>query len=519
VQTTLRDVLAALGAPLVEVLTTPVGMDTPIDGVAIVDPDDEPDEYTGRLVLVIGVRGRAALGTVRAIARRGAAAVAVKVGSGSADDLRAAVEGSTATVLAVRDDARWDHVEQLARDVVDQDGAGGDPGDLFTLAQTTALLTGGLVSIEDVSSRVLAYSRSDSAAADELRRLSVLGWQGPSDYLRLLREWGVFDTVRAGEDVVRITEHAELGIRPRLAVGIHAGTRWLGTIWVQQGTAPFAERAEEVLLGAARVAAGHLVRRRAQRTAGGQWNHDLVVGLLQGRIAPDVVAATAGIDASSTSVVAAFAIEGSDALGAVELAEVVSVHAAGYRRGALTAVDGSRVYTVLPGVPLDRVERALRAMCAEVVRIAARRTGTQVRAGIGAAAASLAGTPGSRAEADRVLDTMAPGTDVAALADLRSEILLDAVLGLVDGAADVRDPAAGRLVAHDATHGTDLAGSVLAYLDALGDVRQAADALTVHPNTLRHRLRRATAVAGVALGDPSARIVTHLELLRTRRHS
>ena len=67
--------------------------------------------------------------------------------------------------------------------------------DLYGLAQTVAALTGGLVSIEDDRSRLLAYSATDGAA-DELRMLSILGRAGPADYLRRLRERGVFDRLR-----------------------------------------------------------------------------------------------------------------------------------------------------------------------------------------------------------------------------------------------------------------------------------------------------------------------------------
>jgi sugar diacid utilization regulator len=220
-------------------------------------------------------------------------------------------------------------------------------------------------------------------------------------------------------------------------------------------------------------------------------------------------------------VVAGFAVRsaptGAHAFGVAELAEVVSVHAATYRRGALTASDGVRVYAVLPDVPLDRPESGLRSMCAEVAALTLRRTGVRVQAGIGATASALAGAPTSRTEADRVLDTMGEAVAVAALADLRAEILLDGTLRALAAAPDLHDPAVERLVTYDAEHGTDLAGSVVAYLDAMGDVRAAADALTVHPNTLRYRLRRAGAVAGLALGDPRARLVHHLQLLIARR--
>ena len=151
-------------------------------------------------------------------------------------------------MLAVRGDVRWDNLERLVRDVLETERPAADaPADLFALAQTVAVLTGGIVSIEDTASRVLAYSRTDGDTPDELRRLSILGRQGPPGYLRMLREWGVFERLRSGEDVVRVEEHAELGIRRRLAVGIHAGHRQLGTIWVQEGAGPFAERADGVL--------------------------------------------------------------------------------------------------------------------------------------------------------------------------------------------------------------------------------------------------------------------------------
>jgi len=198
-----------------------------------------------------------------------------------------------------------------------------------------------------------------------------------------------------------------------------------------------------------------------------------------------------------------------------ELADVVAVHAATYRRSALTAWRGGTVYAVLPDVR-DAGDPALRAMCAEAVGVTARRTGMRVQAGIGTAGVGLSGVPGSRAEADRVLAAAGPDVAVAAFADLRADVLLDETLALLRERPDLRDPAVDALLAYDATHGGDLAASVLAWLDAHGDVRAAAQALTVHPNTLRYRVRRATAVAGLRLADPRARLVHHLHLLAAR---
>ncbi|GAA0928332.1 PucR family transcriptional regulator [Pseudonocardia zijingensis] len=520
--TTLRRLLAAIGEPLVELAAAPSGLDVPLTGLAILDPDDEPDRYPGQLVLVIGVRGRAATPALRAAARRGAAAVAVKAG-GPVEVLRAAAADAGAALLLVRPDVRWERVESLARDVLHEGGAAGDDGsgDLYSLAQTVALLTHGVVSIEDTASRVLAYSRSDADAAqvDELRRLSILGRQGPAEYLRLLREWGVFDRLRDSEDVVHVDEHAELGIRRRLAIGIHAGPRQLGTIWVQEGAEPFAERAADVLVGAARVAAGHLVRRRSQQSPGGRWERDLVAGLLDGRASPDLVAGTFGLNEDAGALVVAFAVREGDAaaheLVVAELVEVVSVHAAAHRRTALCAAVGARVYAVLPDV---HATDAVRTLSTEVVGAAGRRSGIRVQAGIGSPAERLSGVPDSRREADRVLDAMAEGQDVAVFGEIRAEVLLTQTLGLLAANPDLRDPGVARLVEYDREHRTDLVASVVAWLDAMGDVRAAADRLTVHPNTLRYRVRRATAIAGLRLDEPRTRLVHHLQLLAVSRN-
>src|SRR4051794_23833441 len=119
---TIRRLLTAIGEPLVDVLVAPAGLDVAVTGIAIVDPEDEPGVHAGRLVHVIGSRGRSAERAVRAVASGGAVAVAVKTGPGPARELRAACTDAGVALLAVRDDARWDHVEQLARSVVEEDG-------------------------------------------------------------------------------------------------------------------------------------------------------------------------------------------------------------------------------------------------------------------------------------------------------------------------------------------------------------------------------------------------------------
>ena len=79
-----------------------------------------------------------------------------------------------------------------------------------------------------------------------------------------------------------------------------------------------------------------------------------------------------------------------------------------------------------------------------------------------------------------------------------------------------RDVTAG-LLRHDAQRGTDVAGTLLAWLDLHGDVPAAARLLTVHVNTLRYRLRRAEELLGCDLTDAAVRLDVHLRLRRALR--
>ncbi|GAB3698800.1 helix-turn-helix domain-containing protein [Saccharopolyspora tripterygii] len=529
----LRQLLTAVGDPLVDVLAAPRGLDVEVRDVVIVDPEEESGSTRdGDFVLVIGARGRAAAPLVRAAARAGAPAVAVKVGSEpEARALRDTAMAGGVALLGVRPEVRWERLEAYAHNAIDNARLTSDAdvgealGDLFSLAQTVAAMTDGIVSIEDTASRVLAYSRSDDEV-DELRRLSILGRQGPEQYLAMLREWGVYQRLRAGEDVVRIEDRPDLGIRRRMAVGIHAGSQPLGSIWVQEGRRPLSERSERALLGAARLAALQLIRQRSEATAGPRLRENLLAGLLEGRVDGHSVADNIGADADRPAVVAVFTLRPTGAvdrseleLQRAEMTGLISVHASAYRRSALVTTIGSRVYVLLPELPERSAAHSALSLMREIVAAAKQHLTSRVQAGVGSAVPTLDQVAESRAEADRVLDALVHDIDaeVATISDVRAQVVISEILTVLQGNERYRDARLTALHAHDAEHATELARSLLTYLDHFGDVKAASGALHVHPNTLRYRVRRATDLTGIDLTDPTERLNTHLQLLLTKR--
>ncbi|GAB2813516.1 helix-turn-helix domain-containing protein [Streptomyces chlorus] len=523
----LRELLMALGDSLVEVQAAPAGLDVEIRGVALLDPEDPSTTRPGELVLVIGARGRAAYPALRAAGRDGAAGVVVKLdGPGQAADLSGIAAEAGVALFSLRSEARWEQVNALARAALDdappgRPGEGAAEGDLFSLAQTTAILTSGTVSIEDAANRVLAYSRStDSDEIDDLRRRSILGWQGPEAYLAKLREWGVFQHLRSSDEVIGIDGHPELGIRRRLAVAIRSGDRQLGTIWVQEGSTPLSERSDRALLGAARVAALHLVRRRRELSEGLTFTRTLLAGLLEGNTGPQPLATHLGFDATRPAAVLGFSYGTADAVAAPELthAEVtnlVSVHIAARHRSALVTQVDPRIYVLLPQLPRSIDIDTLRGWGQEITDAARRHLGLPLRGSVGCVVSGLGDVPESRRETDRILDAMLGAdvpTAVAALPDIQAEVLVSEVLTLLSARPEMRDPRLTALVAHDSRHQGRLAETLLTYLNSFGDVRAAAAQLYVHPNTLRYRIRRAEELTGLELSRPDQRLLAMLQL-------
>ncbi|GAA2615338.1 helix-turn-helix domain-containing protein [Streptomyces roseoviolaceus] len=529
----LRQLLMVLGDSLVEVQAAPAGLDVEIRGVSLLDPEDPPTAQPGELVLVIGARGRAAFPALRAAGRDGAAAVVVKLdGPGQAAALTETAAEAGVALLSLRSEARWEHVNALARAALD-DAPPGDPGhgagegDLFALAQTTAILTSGIVSIEDAANRMLAYSRTtDSDEADDLRRRSILGWQGPEGYLAKLREWGVFQHLHSSDEVIGIDSHPELGIRRRLAVAIRSGDRQLGTIWVQEGSIPLSERSRQALLGAARVAALHLVRRRRELSDDVTLTRTLLAGLLEGSTGPQPLATHLGFDATRPAAVLGFSYGATEAyetpegvaapeLTHTEVTNLVSVHIAARHRSALVTQVDSRIYVLLPQLPRGIDTDTLRGWTQEITDAARRHLGLPLRGSVGCLVPGLGDVPESRREADRILDAMVSAgvtVAVAALPDIQAEVLVSEMLTLLSAHPEIRDPRLTALVSHDSRHQGRLAETLLTYLNSLGDIRAAAAQLHVHPNTLRYRLRRTEELTGLDLSRPDQRLLAMLQL-------
>ena len=531
-------VLDDLGATLLDLVHGDADRAGEIGGVAIHDPVDEPVLPRRALVLGVGVREPdEVIRLLHALGKQDAAALVLREPVSRSSDVATASTETGVAVLGLTRGAAWAQVAAMLRSLLAEGDVGESgpqtlggvaAGDLFALANAVAALLDAPVTIEDRSSRVLAFSgRQDEA--DRSRVETILGRQVPERFSRLLSERGVFRELYRSDRPVFIEPPTEEGLEefsvPRVAMAVRAGDVVLGSIWAAVRE-PLSEERQQALRDAARLVALHLLRIRAGEDAERRLRADLLSTALEGGVAAREALGRLGLADTPVVVLALAMLEPTAAEPSIgeqttlvterqRLGDAFAMHLSAVHPRCAAALFGDVAYGLAP-VTRPGEEGEQRA-----VRIATDfldRIGERIPAviGIGSVATDAAGLAPARATADRALRALRmgdrPGHRVARLADVHVQSLMLDLRDLVVARGDRPTGAAARLYEYDEQHGTNLVETLRAWLEAFGDVTAASAALYVHPNTFRYRLRRLAEVAGIDLDDPEDRFAVLLQL-------
>nr|WP_280383619.1 PucR family transcriptional regulator [Nocardia wallacei] len=442
----LSELLSALTSAVVTLVDAPAGEEVVVDSVAFMDVDDlsmdmPPGRALPEVYLQVGVGDDDAARWLRDLGERCPAEHRPRVvfSKSVSARLRAAAQDAGIALVAVHPHARWEMVHALIERITGH-GAGPHTAvpsapaldtDLFGLAQSVAESTRGLVAIEDAQSRVLAYSADSTASADAVRRLSVLGRQGPAGYLHWLQREKVFDRLRNTADAVEVPAQPEWETRRRIAIGIREPVRddgrspmVLGTIWVQEAAEPLHGDCAKVLRGAASIA-GRVIWRTRQAPTTDALLIQRLFGAHGGDVDLAAFADTFGMAADGRAAVVGFARHASreSAEAAMHRGTVtLRLHASAFRQDCVTTRIGDRLYVLFPEHrSVDRVTSWTR----QVIGQLADRSGLTLRAAIAAPVAGLgdvargraAGGPGGAPPRDQA--GAAPGAPPGACAAWR----------------------------------------------------------------------------------------------------
>ncbi|MGO1972094.1 MAG: PucR family transcriptional regulator [Propionibacteriaceae bacterium] len=533
---TLGTVLDNLGTTLLQTVGRSGDPTRAIDGVFIHDNVDDAEYPKNSLVLGVGMHAAqdvaALLDTLGA---QRASALVVRAPAPSGRQVIDAAAAADVMLLELTRGASWTRLVELLRSMLPEGGLGltdsgtladMPSGDLFAVANAVSTLLDAPITIEDRSSRVIAFSANQNDT-DSSRKQTILGQQVPDRYHNELSERGVFQALNNSDDPVYI-EPLTAGDgeyeMPRTALAVRAGDELLGSLWAAVSGPLSAER-QRGFQDAAKVVALHILRLRAGADVGRRLRSDLVSTALEGGTeAPDAIGRL-DLNGQSVAVMKLGSVDpGPDTAigrGAAEsahqrerIADALTMHLDALHPRCATALIGDATYAIVPvQSDGDDPETQVKRIAAEFVE----RTGDRFSLviGVGTVADDASQLASSRRNADRVTRALIAGgrgQRVASLSDVHMEVLL---LELQDRLIAEGESSTGpveRLHAYDLEHRANLTESLRAWLDCFGDIPAAAAKLFIHPNTLRYRLQRIADIGPLDLTDNHARFAAMLQL-------
>ena len=510
---------------VLSVAAAPLGLDVPVNSVVVHDAIDPPEVTAGDIVLGVGMPATAvAIPIIEEIAAAGAAALVMKMKLPVDPRLTDAAEAAGLALLAAPVGASWAQILTLIRTVLAQTaiedspepGSGLVPSDLFGVANAIASLLDVPITIEDLQSRVIAYSgRQDEA--DQSRIDTILGRRVPEPILRRLHAEGVFARLKRSREPIyfRPGELVDFG---REAVAVRAGDEILGSIWAAVHE-PLSPERRHALTEAASLVAIHLARSRLDADVGRRVHAELVTSILEGRPDAAEAAQRLGLVGRQLRVIAiasdADGVEGDPEGLGLRLWDLAAFHLSSSFRSVATTLARGITYAVIPASGNEQLDRQHLTEPLEVL-ISRANSVLRVRAAAGIGrAVDLIDAPQSRREADQVLRALRVwrlDRSSASIVDVRLEVLLLRLSDLAGQEASLTGGPLQRLAEHDHGHGTRYLETLRAYFVTFGDVRQAARRLNVHTNTLRYRLRKLQELGALRLDDADQRLLLMLQL-------
>jgi len=520
----LGELVALLGSDVVQLVTASRGTEAEVGSVAVHDGTEPLAVEPGTLVCAVGAAATYDLLADLEHRPGGACTLAgllVKGDTAFDGDVRERSERLGLAVLRAPRALSWMRLLAVLSAALapagfgdgdlEMEASGGD--DLFMLADAIAAMVGAPVTIEDRQWRVLAYSAS-YGDADRARTETVLAQRTPGDYVEQLAANGDLS------ELAHATEPLYFGAlddrtQPRMAISVRAGDELLGSMWAAVAQ-PMTPSQADAFRRCADVVAIAILRRRLLAEPAARAARQLAHTLLYDG-ATATLPAHLPLPPGGLRVVAVHAGEAGDATAHRRLARIeglLRMYLSSYRVPALTAIDGERLYAIVASSEAG-ADLSLRVLLTDFVQRLGNGAEAQVVLGVGGHAAGARDLPHSRQQADAAVRVARRSPRHGRVVSI-DDVAPQALLVRVSDALAAEPAAAGGPLAllrqADEARGADYVETLRAYLEHFGDIAAAADALRVHANTLRYRLRKMREIAGIDLTDHDQRLGLAIQL-------
>jgi purine catabolism regulator len=370
---------------------------------------------------------------------------------------------------------------------------------LDDLARTLGPLIGRSVTFEDPQGKLLASCSVDERT-DAIRKETIENAQTPSAMLEVLQASGLDRRLRSSEKPIRVPAMPQIGLVARLACPIRLGSEFVGAVWIVEGDEPLSELDHRAAEYAALVAAIHIAHQRELASLEATLGYASILSLLEseGELTPAALERVRLLG---------FDPEKPYRAGIVVLPEEMPLGREGFMRRDAVA---SRLRDVLRAYGADQL---VSVVLNRVPFLAPAAFDFNALAATLDPAASLVsgrthcGVEGARTSYRQALSLLRYRNRKRVCSF--DDVLVPRVIG---GDAEARrtfiDDVVAPLLAQRG--GKNLADAVLALARNGFAMKETANALGIHTNTLRYRLNRASEVLDMRFEDPDARFELQL---------
>jgi hypothetical protein len=530
----LSGLLNELGSTIIEIAYGRVSREHEVSDVVLLDPFDPPQSLKGSIVLGAGVSGAAAtIDLLEVLSDGGAVALVLRDPVGFDSEVADVAAATGIAVFSLSRGVGWVQVAtRLTRTLAGEmttPTAGARRSDMlpgrldadyiFEIANATAHLLDSPVTVEDLNSRILAYS-DDQGRADDARKSAVLSTQVPDHYVQMFRASGAFKSIYAGDAPVYL-DQLGAGIMPRVVARLSAGNDVFGSLWAVVSER-LSEEQSKAFVEAARLIALHLESARTGLDSEKQARRAVLAGLLAGGARATVTAREAGIPQGAYCV---WSVDYSDPDHGGDhdvdpsrrsrIAQALGLHLAAVHPGSVAGTANGGVYGILHLRAEPAKASAYALQIAQT--FADRMLKEDLIVAIGPIVRDPQDIARSAVEAERAMRLVRDSRTWRDRRVLRSEdvqtdmLLQDVKRQMIADDQHFLGPVP-ELIQSDRDNGTEFVRTLDVFLSSFGDIARAAAILNIHPNTCRYRLRRISETVALDLDDADARFDAMLQL-------
>jgi hypothetical protein len=395
----------------------------------------------------------------------------------------AGVAAETA-IIADRQRTTSERLQRMTRELSDRNL------ELSNLSEAQVRLTEGMAeTIGDAVQRVVngLAANTGSAVMVVTSTGRVRAFSGPEE------GQGAIEAILERRDFAKLPKNSPLWTMDDCTVIAIGTSRTLGLLIVHP-PAPRNDHTSLVLLRhTAAILAFEFEVENSDRTLRDLARPNALLAVARSRLTREQSQAMASVLVASGEPVRLLMTEVSEGTTASRLADALNRAPRGWDH-LVSAAEGATVLSLFLDRATASIEERVRSVVGE------RQLG-RWRSGLSPTFRDLAELPAAVRSAASALKVASPDGRMVSFDELGPASDLLEAMGR-DRAVQFVDDTIGPVVAYDAKRSTDLLESLATYLRLRGSLRQAADALQVHPNTLQQRLARVSQLTKADLHDP-----------------